>query len=315
MRRLIFFILFIFVGLGVRAQQDMEPHYSHFMFNRMLFNPAFTGVGTAVNANFLFRKQWVNFPGAPMNQMLNVSAPLTKYNMGVGGSLWHDQAGLQRTVNFQGNYGYHIKSGSNTFSLGLSAGIKQVTVDVDKIDAKDPDDATLYGTARSPIVADFGFGLAYTRGNFYSGLSVTHLNQAAVKFNNGAANTRLRRHYYGTIGYKYDIDPYFSLKPSVLLRYVDYGVPFQGDFNVLLDYMSGVWGGLGYRTGDAMSFMIGTQLNKLNMGINEAIKIGYAYELSVSRVPKYSAGSHEIYLAYEFKRKEKVHTPKFLKIE
>lgn len=315
MRKVILFILAIFVALVANAQQDLEPHMSHYSFNKSLFNPAFTGVGKAINLNLLYRKQWVNFPGAPVTGLLNGSAQITKQNMGIGGTVWYDQVGFVKTLNINALYAYHITlKNEGILSFGLSAGIKQATFDQSQINAKEKDDPDLYGSLNSPIIPDFGFGMAYTKGNFYGGFSASHLNQSKFRYT-ATQDSKLKRHYYLTAGYKYDIDPYFSLKPSVLLRAVDVNVPLQMDANLLVDYTGSVWGGFGYRTGDAVSFLIGTQLDKLGMGIKEVIKIGYAYEYSVSRVPKFNNGTHEIFLAYEFKKKEKVHTPMFMKIE
>ena len=317
MRKVILFILAIFLTIVAEAQQDLEPHMSHYSFNKSLFNPAFTGVGKAINLNLLYRKQWVNFPGAPVTGLINGSAQITKQNMGIGGTVWYDQLGApsMKTLNINLLYAYHITlKNEGILSLGLSAGIKQSTVDLSQVNAKDKDDDVLYGASRSPIIPDFGFGVAYTKGNFYGGLSASHLNQSKFRYT-ATQDSKLMRHYYLTAGYKYDLDPYFSLKPSMLLRAVDPSIPLQMDVNLLVDYTGSVWGGLGYRTGDAISFLVGTQLDKLGIGVKESIKIGYAFEWSVSRVPKFNNGTHEIYLAYEFKKKEKVHTPMFMKIE
>lgn len=316
MRKGIIFILTIFVVFVARAQ-DLEPHMSHYTFNRSLFNPAFTGVGKAINLNLLYRKQWVNFPGSPVTGLINGSAQITKQNMGIGGTIWYDQVGnpAVKTLNINALYAYHITLKNEAImSFGLSAGIKQSSIDLSQVNAKDKEDADLYGSNRTAIIPDFGFGMAYTKGNFYGGLSVSHLNQAKFR-HTVTQESKMSRNYYLTAGYKYDLDPYFSLKPSILLRAITPSVPLQMDANVLVDYTGMVWGGLGYRTGDAVSFLVGTQVDKLGIGIKEAIRIGYAFEWSVSRVPKFNNGTHEIYLAYEFKKKEKVHTPMFMKIE
>lgn len=317
MRKGIIFVLALLVVFVAKAQQDLEPHYSHYSFNKSLFNPAFTGVGKAINLNMLYRKQWVNFPGSPVTGLLNGSAQITKQNMGIGGTIWYDQLGSPsvKTLNINALYAYHITLKNEAImSFGLSAGIKQSSVDQSQVNAVDKSDEVLYGANRSPIIPDFAFGMAYTKGNFYSGFSISHLNQSKFRYT-ASQESKLLRHYYLTAGYKYDIDPYFSLKPSILLRAVNTSVPLQMDANILVDYTGSVWGGMGYRSGDAVSFLIGTQLDKLGMGVKEVIRIGYAFEWSISRVPKFNNGTHEIFLSYEFKKKEKIHTPMFMKIE
>ncbi len=147
----------------------------------------------------------------------------------------------------------------------ISKEIKQQTIDQTQVNAQDKTDETLYGSPRSPIVPDFGFGVAYTKGNFYSGFSISHLNQSKFRYTT-SQDSKLLRHYYLTAGYKYDIDPNFSLKPSVLIRAVNTSVPVQMDCNLLVDYTGSVWGGLGYRSGDAVSFLISGTV--LSAGLN-----------------------------------------------
>ena len=45
------------------------------------------------------------------------------------------------------------------------------------------------------LVADFGFGVAYTKGNFYGGFSSSHLNQSKFRYT-ATQDSKLYRHYY-----------------------------------------------------------------------------------------------------------------------
>ena len=81
------------------------------------------------------------------------------------------------------------------------------------------------------------------------------------------------------------------VKPSVL-----FGTDFKSsvlNFTCLGEFKKRFSGGLGYRWGDSIDFLIGANL--LN-----GLYAGYAYDLPVSGMIK-SGGSHEICLRYSFK--------------
>jgi type IX secretion system PorP/SprF family membrane protein len=66
------------------------------------------------------------------------------------------------------------------------------------------------------------------------------------------------------------------------------------DINARLMYNKKFWGGVTYRVGSDIVGMIG--LNILN-----GMKVGYAYDFQTSRLMKFSKGSHEIMLGYDFR--------------
>ena len=66
-----------------------------------------------------------------------------------------------------------------------------------------------------------------------------------------------------------------------------------------------LWVGAGYRTGDAISAMLGIQLSK-NMRIN------YSYDYTLTGLQKYNSGSHEITLGYDLSfSKDRIISPRY----
>lgn len=64
MRRLLLVILFASVSLlEVQAQQD--PHYTQYMYNMSVMNPAYAGSKESLSMGLLYRKQWVDIEDAP----------------------------------------------------------------------------------------------------------------------------------------------------------------------------------------------------------------------------------------------------------
>lgn len=316
MMKNIWYLFLIMICFGAFAQQDADPHYTQYMFNRMSINPASTAVNDVMSAAVFYRNQWINTPGAPVNQLVTFQAPLKDKKMGLGGSVLNDKIGFESRINIAFNGAYHIRTEKAVYSMGLQAGVKQNSFDHSQSTIKDPSlpNNALQDNLKTAIMPDFAFGFNYTRQNFYGGFSIFHLNQSRIRYSGTKTDARLKRHYYLNFGYNYALDPYFTLKPSVLLRMVP-NAPFQADFSLLLDYNGGFWGGLNYRSKDALGIIIGVQLNKLNIHVNQAIRIGYAFDYTTARLPRYNSGSHEIMVQYDFRRKDKVHTPKFMKLE
>jgi type IX secretion system PorP/SprF family membrane protein len=117
-------------------------------------------------------------------------------------------------------------------------------------------------------------------------------------------NPRVVRHYFGTVGYAFEMSPDVVLKPSVLVKYVN-NAPTEADFNLNVLLAQVVWVGGSYRTNDSFVAMLELQLSR-------KVRIGYSYDFTVTDVKNYSTGSHEIMLAYDFGYDiQKVKTPRY----
>ena len=68
-------------ALSSKAQHD--PQYSQFMFNKILYNPGFTGIDEVLNASFMGRNQWMGFDGQPVTQSVCVDAPIPTGGLGL----------------------------------------------------------------------------------------------------------------------------------------------------------------------------------------------------------------------------------------
>jgi type IX secretion system PorP/SprF family membrane protein len=311
----ILFTGFVFLlALSLSAQQDGDIHYTQYMFNRLMINPATTGLKDAWDVGFFYRNQWTSrMPGAPVNELLTVQTGLKNKKFGMGGFVMNDKIGLENRVNASFNCAYHIRDDKYTLSFGLQVGMKSYFLNTSALDAKDKTDEDLYNGLRTPVMPDFAFGFNYTKGDFYGGFSVTHLNQSPFKYSNLLTQSSLKRHYYANAGYNYVIDPVYTLKPSMMLRYVPNSRMVM-DISTLIDIKKKYWAGLNYRTGDAIGLILGIDLDQMGW-IKYDIKVGYAYDHTVSRIPRYNVGSHEIMLSYTSKRPDKKHIPKFQKLE
>ena len=281
------------------------------MFNGLYLNPAYAGSHDYWTSTLSFRSQWVGFDGAPQTTIAAVDGPIPDKNMGLGLVLMHDRIGISRQNTAIANYSYQIKtSATSKLALGVNAGFSQFSAQF-----SDPDftvwdkeeDVVFNNDLRSKILPRFGVGMYYFGKKHYIGLSVPTLfaYQKGMDFNFDVSRaTFLRRHYMLTAGYVFETSKDIKIKPSVLLKYVQ-NAPLEADINLSTVYKDMFWVGASYRTGDAVSIILEYQTNT-------HFRIGYAYDITFSKLRNYSSGSHEIMIGYDFgKDLIKVKTPRY----
>ena len=66
---------------GVSAQQD--PHYTQYMYNMSVMNPAYAGSKENLSLGLLHRKQWIELEDAPTTTTFFGHSPVGK-NVGLG---------------------------------------------------------------------------------------------------------------------------------------------------------------------------------------------------------------------------------------
>ncbi|MBL7925106.1 MAG: type IX secretion system membrane protein PorP/SprF [Bacteroidia bacterium] len=276
------------------AQQD--PQFSQNMFNRLWVNPASAGSSEAICASLLYRAQWVSFDGAPKTGVFSAEAPLANNKVGLGLSINTDEIGFENSFTAKLAGAYRFDVGNGKLALGVDFGIVQTTID-GKFVAPD-------GTANDPAIPqnsvsgnafDLGGGLYYNSEKLYIGVSSTHLLESEVDLDK--FTKEYKRHYYGMIGYTFELTPSVSLKPMVFVKNVTDNTTI--DVNVNAHFNNRFWAGLSWRNEDAIVGMLGLTLI-------ENLRLGYAYDFTTSELKDYSDGTHEIMLGYCFNVKKKV---------
>ncbi len=291
------FIATIFsISLLVSGQSD--PVSSQFMFNQMLYNPGVAGSSGMICATAMNRQQWVGFEGAPTTTLFHINAAINPFgtSSGIGLTIINDKTGFDTDNTLSLSYSYMIGLGSGKLGIGANIGILNKSIDptwnIPSGDQfVDPSQDPLIPDGKESILAfDMGLGVYYSTNDYYAGLSVTHLNEPKIKYNEGTPY--IARQFYGMAGYNLRLNnPAFELLPSVFL-YSD-GRIFQTTVNTLVRYNKKVWGGVSYRAGDSMTGIFGLELYN-------GIRISYAYDFPMNDIRKSTSGSHEFLVNYCF---------------
>ncbi len=287
------------------GQQD--PQYSQYMFNSLAYNPAYAGSRDALSGTFLLRKQWVQLDGAPFSGTVSLHGPSRNERHGFGIALVHDRLGITRQNFLTGSYAFRFPMGPGRLSLGLRGGIRQFQNRYSDVVTVNPDQINP-GVNLTAVLPSAGTGIYYNTERFYLGLSVP--NFIAGKYfrykdqgTQELASTQ-RIHYFGTMGVVIPLGQNVEFKPSVVAKYVA-NSPFEMDFNANFLFKQRLWLGAGYRTGDALIFM----LEYFTPG---GLRLGYAYDYTVTRLNQVNTGSHELMLGFDLApRKTKIITPRY----
>ncbi len=294
------------------AQQD--PQFTQFMQSRRIYNPAYAGTNQSICANLMYRKQWVSFPGAPTTMLLSADM----YSQALGGigfglNVMHDALGADKTIYARGVFAKHFVVGGNgILSLVLSAGFLQKHITGAWVapqtlhDPSIPNNSLTGSPSLNKLVPDFGFGAYFTiPRQVYVGISASHLTAATLKGATGDDGNpltspytlafKMARHYYLVGGYTFLIDANNAVTPNVKVK--SDGSSTQLDLNVTYEFQQMLWFGLSYRMQDAIAPMLGFQ----RAAGNGVFKVGYAYDVTTSKIKGYSSGTHELFVNYCFK--------------
>ena len=277
------------------AQQD--PMYSQYMFNTLAINPAYAGSADLLNVTALYRHQWTQFDGAPVTQTLTAHSPLGRESLGLGGTIVNDSYGPVQQTAFYADFSYRIIFDRTKLAFGLKAGASLFQADLLSLNPLDQDDPAFAGNIESKLLPNFGAGVMYYSDRFYVGLSVPKLFQNKLwdsSLPDFQDNTE-RMHGFLIAGMVFDINRYVKFKPSMLVRAVN-GSPPSADLTANFLFYDKLWIGAMYRYEDAVGLLAQYE-------INNKIKIGYAYDYTISDLGRYNNGTHEIMLGVDFGRK------------
>lgn len=288
----------VLAATALKAQQD--PMVSQYPFSGHFVNPAYAGSHDYTNITLLARKQWVGFDGAPLTSYLSFDMPVAKKHIGFGGILSNDIIGVTNRSELAGTFAYHLQVGENAkLAFGLRAGITYYTAKLSELTVWDNNDAVFANDVNGKILPNAGLGAYFYMKRFYAGISIP----AVINYEPGTALSisneelpLLERHYYFISGVVIPAGPNVDIKPAVLVKYVP-NAPVQADFNLSVLFNKVVWVGASWRTGDGILGMVEYQATK-------NLRVGYAYDMSLTHLQNYNSGSHEIMIAWDFVKDE-----------
>ena len=296
MKKIIIFISFFFYITSISAQQD--PEYTHYMYNMSVVNPAYaSGMPAMLNLGGLYRTQWVGAVGAPKTfTFFGHTAINDKVEVGL--SLISDDIGdgAKKENNVYADFAYVLNlGGQNRLSLGLKAGFSSIQTNFNGFVLQSGDTSTDLAFAEDVNVTkpNIGVGAYFFRNNFYVGLSAPNLlNTKHIEEKSGInAFGSEDIHTFLTAGYVFQINDKVKLKPAFMTKYVT-GAPLSIDITANVLYNNKFEFGVAYRIDDAISGLV-------NINVTPSLRVGYAYDYTLSNLGQFNSGTHEIMLLFD----------------
>lgn len=308
MKKVIFTVLSLLMVFLSKAQH--QAMFTQYMFNKTAINPAAVGEHETLSLTALARQQWVGIDGAPSTQTLAIHAPLNQERVAAGLLVMRDQIGVTSQTVVFGAGAYRILFPKSVLSMGLQIGFSAYASDFAKLDPNNPNsDPSINANITNSFLPNLGAGFYYYSDRFYAGISSPLLLNNFVDEEFGDIqidNSRpdIERHYFGMVGYVFDISPSVKFRPSILTKVVD-GAPVEFDFNANFLFDEVLWLGVSYRSFDSVSGLIELQASNL-------LKFGYSYDFTISDLSQFTSGSHELMINYRFSfKKDRVVTPRY----
>ena len=288
------------MGSTVSAQQI--PISTIFVENPFAFNPAVAGSDNGFKLRLNQRLQWMGFGDAPLTTLVCGYGPHKVRNIGYGGIISSDNTGPTGRLRASGAFATNFAiDGDIRISLGLSLGVLQFKVDGTKLDlGTGVADPKAPSTVMKSFQPDAGAGVFVYHYDWYFGFSAQQLINNNIKLSGTSGEdskrNRLKTHLYGFAGYKFTMVNKFVIEPAVLVRPMISG-PLQMDISGRVIYQEQFWGGLSVRN----TFKSFEDMSLIFGYIHERrIYISISYDYSFAKIARYTAGTVELVLGYNF---------------
>jgi type IX secretion system PorP/SprF family membrane protein len=285
-----FFILLSWILSFRTVDAQQKPVYSQYLYNGLVLNPAYAVVHDHFSATASYRDQWVNLAGAPTTSTFSVQSGIHNKNIGLGLMLINDKIGMHNETGVYGAYGFKIRMPNGAFSMGVQAGLNNLTSDPSKLVLETSYDPS-FAEYISNTKINFGTGAYYNSRSFFAGLSIPYLRKKRIIRDQEFYRTAVdSRYYYFLTGVVFDVAPKIKVKPSTLIRLED-NMPIAADLNLHLYLEDAINLGFSYRSDNSF-------ITLFEIKLNDYIRLGYAYDWVVSDLSKHTAGTHEFSVNY-----------------
>lgn len=276
----------------------MDPNITYWNDMRGVFNPASIATNKGIEVTAVQREQWFGLENRPGSTILAAGMYIPKANSVVSISGFYDRFGFQRNANLRVNYAYHIQLNERTYlSAGVGLGFINTSTRLGELNFANPNEPLLNNISSSQWQPDLSLGLEAVHEKYRVGVAVPHIIGGQ-----GTKHPYWARMYVVYGSYNFQLNK-VKLVPAVMVRTTLFKTQVEG--NLTAHFLKDrLWAGLGYRLQDAASVLLGVNVGK-------GLRIGYAFDYTLSRMIKHNIGTHELMLGFTFKKPRKP-APTFL---
>lgn len=312
--------LFLFLSLYLNAQ---DPHFSQFYANSLYLSPSFAGSTQGTRLITDIRDQWPGIPGSFFTTTISLDHFIPTLNSGVGVLLMKDvagqghmgsmQEGIQYTYQFRIFKNYQVRPAIHFYHSNR-------TIDFNRLVFNDQ--LSLSGVAGGSVEVpplkqvgyiDFASSIMIYSNKNWFGYTWDHMIEPNQSLIDGYSQIPMKYTFFA--GHKFFLNGKTSIyneeSLNTWLHYRSQGKFDQVDMGaywIKTPIILGLWFrgipmlkryATGYQNNDAVIVQIGY--------VWKDIKIGYSYDITISRLIANTYGSHEFSLVYEFNQDQKMH--------
>lgn len=344
--------LLLFLLLSIVGYSQQEAQFTQYMFNTLVYNPAYAGSKDHLSMVTVYRDQWLGWgdngtsfsnDGRPITQSFSIHTPIQK-RVGLGLSVVNDRTGARGFTSVDASYAYRIEFGAGTLSVGVQAGLLNWRANWDDLNFRDPraNDTAFNDQDPGLFIPSFGAGLYYYTDRFYAGFSIPHLANFNIRKLEPGETDEFRKiaqttqHLYFTLGTAIPVkDEDLIFKPSILIKSVglfsDFftqgnqvkakGAPTAFDLDLSLLFYRTFWLGASFNSAfEAFSQTSPAPSSHssidawLAIYFEKGLRIGFAYDYPLNGFGQYVIGSFELMAGYEFGFEYgKMETPRYFR--
>ena len=317
MKKIILFVFIVVASFRTYAQQD--PQYTMYMFNQLAINPAYAGSRECLSATAHYRLQWAGIDGAPRTLSFGIHSPLNNERVALGLQIVNDQLGVTNTTNISGIYAYRLPvTQKSKLSIGLQATVTNYLNNLSQVaTAAASGNDNVFTNNQSLLLPNFGAGLYWYSQKGYLGITVPHLldNKLESKSYNAINPTEAKqfRHLFVMAGYMIPLSDVIKFKPSTMLKYAP-NSPVETDLNGSFLLYDALTLGASWRSDVSSLRDKLTESTDFMMiyEINQMLRIGVAYDLTLTKISGYNNGTYELMIGYDFRHKmDRMLTPRY----
>ncbi len=293
---------------AVPTGRAQDVAFSQFYANPLYMNPAFAGSKVCPRLSLNYRSQWP----ALVSAYTTVSASYDQYfdalHGGVGAIIIADRQGdhgALTTTGFSAMYAFRFQVAREIWvNAGLKAGFFNTSLNwevlrfpdmIDKINGFTGLTSAQIPEETNVNYFDFDAGVMAYGPSWYAGFAASHLTQPSngfyglakipMKFTanvGGLINIAEEQRRTSSLGLGTPvISPNFIYQYQGGFHYFNYGLYLDWQ-----PFLVGVWFRNGIENADAFIFQVGVQ--------QDYFKIGYSYDVTVSKLANNTSGAHEI---------------------
>ncbi len=323
MRKITLLVAFTFC-LCYSAFSQQDPMFTKYMFNSLVYNPAYAGSKDHMSLSLLHRTQWWGIDGAPTTQSFTIHTPLKNERVGVGLSAVNDVIGPTHMMQANLSYAYRIPIGKARLAIGMQGGVTNWRADWSKLSLFESDDEAFAEQMPNLWLPNFGAGIYYYTKNFYVGFASPHMIEYDLRGDVDEARrwSKQSRHYFFSLGGAIPLKgEMLVFKPSLLIKNVgmfssfnkdeyfdSLGAPTEFDIDMSFLFYQALWVGVSFRSA-VEAFNDSSSFDSADFWaayyLTNGLRIGAAYDNTLTELQEFAKGSFEIMLGYEFNYKTK----------